>query len=60
MRDNSAETLSQFLLQEALGSSCGMSRDVQSLMLSIQQWAGPLDLYGKEDAPALNESPSYG
>ena len=24
------------------------------------QWAGPLDLYGKEDAPALHESPSYG
>ena len=25
-----------------------------------RQWAGPLDLYGKEDAPALHESPSYG
>ena len=24
------------------------------------QWAGPLDLYGKEDAPALHESPSFG
>ena len=24
------------------------------------QWAGPLDLYGKEDAPALHESPRYG
>ena len=24
------------------------------------QWAGPLDLYGKEDAPALHASPSYG
>ena len=23
------------------------------------QWAGPLDLYGKEEAPALHMSPSY-
>ena len=23
------------------------------------QWASPFDLYGKEDAPALHESPSY-
>ena len=28
--------------------------------VSSGQWAGPLDLYGKEDAPALHESPSYG
>ena len=28
--------------------------------VSIWQWAGPLDLYGKEDTPALHESPSYG
>ena len=35
MRDNSAEILFQSFLQEALVSSSGMGRDVQSLMLSI-------------------------
>ena len=33
---------------------------VTNLLLITGQWAGPLDLYGKEDAPALHESPSYG
>ena len=32
MRDDSAEILFQFFLQEALVSSSGMSRDVRSLM----------------------------
>ena len=30
------------------------------LRCCLGQWAGPLDLYGKKDAPALHESPSYG
>ena len=36
MRDDSAEILFQFFLQEALASSSGMGRDVHSLMLFIQ------------------------
>ena len=38
MRDDSAETLLQPFLQEALVSSSGMGRDVHSLMLSIQHF----------------------
>ena len=29
------------------------------IVMLYGQWAGPLDLYRKEDAPALHESPSY-
>ena len=38
MRDDSAETLFQSFLQEALVTSSGMGRDVCSLMLSIQHF----------------------
>ena len=41
MRDNSAEILSQSLLQKALVSSSGMGRDVHSLMMSIQHFLLP-------------------
>ena len=44
--------------------SRGGSKDICFIMPNqlcrSGQWAGPLDLYGKEDAPALHESPSYG
>ena len=46
---------------------CGSGTEGQSVVGGILwvagrswEWAGPLDLYGKEDAPALHESPSYG
>ena len=29
-------------------------------VVSRGQWAGSSDLYGKEEVPALHESPSYG
>ena len=38
MRDDPAEILFQTFLQEALVSSSGMGRDVQSWMLSIQHY----------------------
>ena len=42
-----------------------LGRTIRGLQVSMKgdmsgQWAGPLDLYGKEDAPAIHESPSYG
>ena len=43
MRDDSAEILSQYFLQEAIASSSGMVRDVHSLMLFTQYfpcWPG--------------------
>ena len=38
MKDDSAETLYQYFLQEALVNSFGMDRDVHSLMLSTQHF----------------------
>ena len=38
MRDDSAEIIFQYFLQEALVSSSGMGRDVHSLMLSFQHF----------------------
>ena len=44
----------------AFFSDSVIARSFKLCMMVALQWAGPLDLYGKEDAPALYESPSYG
>ena len=40
-----------------LESSSGLE---PSSVITEEQWAGPSDLYWKEDAPALHESSGYG
>ena len=44
----------------AFFSDTVIARSFKLCIMVALQWAGPLDLYGKEDAPALYESPSYG
>ena len=46
MRDDSAEILFQYFLQEALVNSYGMGRNVHSLMLSIHVSSASLTLQG--------------